>query len=100
MKKVKNNNDFYLFGNTFSKMTYEGGYSILLPQRKKKSFFRPSRASNGLMIKPFELGGLQMILSDPPMSDSSRATRSAHTSWPKFRTWPKWVKNVHVFIKY
>ena len=68
--------------------------------REKKSFFRPPRASNGLMIKPFELGGLQMILSEPPMSNSSWDTHMDHASRSKFRIWQKLVKNAHFFIKY
>ena len=68
--------------------------------REKKCFFRPPEASSGPMTKPFELGGLQMILSDPPMSDSCGDTCSTHTSRPKFRIWQKWVKNVHFFIKH
>ena len=67
---------------------------------KKERFFRPPRASNGLMIKPFELGGLQMILSEPPMSNSSGGTHMDHASRPKFRIWQKLVKNAHFFIKY
>ena len=47
---------------------------------EKKMFFRPPEASNGLMIKLLELGGLQMIPSDPPMSDSSGVTHIEHTS--------------------
>ena len=68
--------------------------------RQKKRFFRPTRASNGLMIKPFELGGLQMILSEPPMSNSSGGTHTDHASKPKFRIWQKWVENAHFFLKY
>ena len=68
--------------------------------RAKKWFFRPPEASNGPMTKPFEVGGLQMILSDLPMSDNSGATRSAHKSRPKFRIWQKWVKSAHFFIKH
>ena len=79
-------------------MAFEGGYSILLPQTKKK-FFRPPDASNGPITKPFELGVLQMILSDPPMSYSSGATRSAHTRWPKFWVLQKMGKKVAYFLK-
>ena len=59
---------------------------VVIPSsyREKKEVFWTPRASNGLMIKPFELGGLQMILSEPPM----------------FRIWQKLVKNAHFFIKY
>ena len=67
----------------------------------KNSFFRPPEPSNGPITKPFELGVLQMILSDPPMSYTSGATRSAHTRWPKLRKvriCPKCVKNAH-FLK-
>jgi len=28
------------------------------------------------------------------------ATLSAHTRWPKFRVWQKWVKNAHSFTKH
>ena len=52
------------------------------------------------MIKPFELGGLQMILSEPPMSNSSGGTHMDHASRPKFRIWQKLIKNAHFFIKY
>ena len=31
----------------------------------EKRFFRPPEANNGPMIESFDLGGLQMILSDP-----------------------------------
>ena len=48
--------------------------------RAKKCLFRPLEASNGSMTKPFELGELQMILSDLPMSDSSGATRVGQSS--------------------
>ena len=82
------------------KQGFEGGYSILLPQTEKRGFFDPPRASNGLMTKPFELGGLQMILSEPPMSNSSGGTHMDHASKPKFRIWQKLVKNAHFFIKY
>ena len=70
------------------------------PDKKKEVFRPPPRASNGLMIKPFELGGLQMILSEPPMSNSSGGTHMDHASRPKFRIWQKLVKNAHFFIKY
>ena len=66
----------------------------------KWRFFRPPRASNGLMTKPFQLGGLQMILSKPPMSNSSGGTHMDHASKPKLRIWQKWVKNTHFFVKY
>ena len=36
------------------------------------------------MTKPFELGGLQMILSENPMSNSSGVTHIDHTSKSKF----------------
>ena len=52
--------------------------------RRKKRFFRPPKASNGPMTKPFELGGLQMILSENPMSNSSGVTHIDHTSKSKF----------------
>ena len=68
--------------------------------RQKKRFFRPPRASNGLMTKAFELGGLQMILSEPPMSNSLGGTHMDNASRPKFRIWQKLVKNAHFFIKY
>ena len=65
---------------------------VLIPStgcREKYGFFQPPEASNSPMTEPFEMGGLQMTLSDPPMSNSSGATRSAHTSRPKFRIWQK-----------
>ena len=40
-----------------------------------------------------------MILSDPPMSYSSGATRSAHTMWPKFWVLQKMGKKVSYFLK-
>ena len=52
------------------------------------------------MTEPFELGGLQMILSEPPMSNSSGVTYIDHTSRPKFRIWQKRVKNAHFFTKH
>jgi len=66
----------------------------------RKWLFRHPEASNGPMTKLFELGGLQMILSEPPMSNSSGVTHMVHTSRPKFRIWQKWVKNAHFFVKY
>ena len=77
----------------------EGGYSENPRQTQKKRFFRPPEASNGPITKPFELGVLQMILSDPPMSYSSGATRSAHTRWPKFWVLQKMGKKVSYFLK-
>ena len=47
------------------------------------------------MTKPFELGGLQMILSEPQMSNSSGGTHMDHAIKPKFRVWQKLVKNAH-----
>ena len=41
-----------------------------------------------------------MIPYDPPMSDCSGGTRSAHTRWSKFRIWQKCVKNAHFCVKY
>ena len=64
------------------------------PRREKKT-----EASNGPVTKPFELGVLQIILSDPPMSYSSRATRSAHTRWTKFWVLQKMGKKVSYFLK-
>ena len=66
---------------------------------KKKRFFRPPRASNGLMIKPFELGGLQMILSEPPMSNSSGGTHMDHASRRKFSFLKKMCKKLSYFLK-
>ena len=70
-----------------------------LPVGKKKWFFRPPEASNGPMTKPFELGGLQMILSDPPMSDSSGVTHMVHTIRPKFSFLKKKGKKLSYFLK-
>ena len=70
------------------------------PTPHDKEIFRPPEESNGPMTTSFELGGLPMILCDPLMSDSSRATPSAHTRWPKFNVWQKWVENAHFFIKH
>ena len=67
--------------------------------KQKNRFFRPPEASNGPITTPFELGVLQMILSDPPMSYSSGATRSAHTRWPKFWVLQKMGKKVSYFLK-
>ena len=66
---------------------------------KKKRFFRPPRASNGLMMKPFDLGGLQMILSEPPMSNSSGGTHMDHASRPKFSFLKKMCKKLSYFLK-
>ena len=77
--------------------------NVVIPStacRAKKNGFRPPEASNGPMTKPFELGGLQMILSEPPMSNSSGGTHMDHASRPKFRIWQKLVKNAFFFIKY
>ena len=68
--------------------------------RPEKSFFRPPEAGNGPMTKPFELGGLEMILSEPPMSNSSEGTHMDHASRPNFKIWQKMVKDAHFFIKY
>ena len=51
------------------------------------------------MIKPFELGGLQMTLSEPPMSNSSGVTHIDHTSRPKFWVLQKMGKKVAYFLK-
>ena len=51
------------------------------------------------MTKPFELGGLQMILSEPPMSNSSGVTHIDHTSRPKFWVLQKMGKKVAYFLK-
>ena len=67
--------------------------------RAKKWFFRPPEASNGPMIKPFELGGLQMIPSEPPMSNSSGVTHMIHTIKPKFSFWKKICKKLSYFLK-
>ena len=76
---------------------------VVIPRtytRRKKMFFRTPEVNNWFKTKSFELGVLQMTLSDPSMSYSSVATRSAHTRWPKFRIWLKWVKNAHFFTKH
>ena len=65
----------------------EDGYSINLIQTEKKKIFRPFEVSNGPVAELFQLERLQMILPDCSISDSLRATRSAHTRWPKFRIW-------------
>ena len=65
-----------------------------------KEVFRPPEESNGPMTTSLELGGLPMILSDSPIFDSSRATRSDHTRLPKFRIWKKWVKNANFITKH
>ena len=51
------------------------------------------------MIKPFELGGLQMILSEPPMSNSSGGTHMDHASRPKFSFLKKMCKKLSYFLK-
>ena len=78
---------------------FEGGYSILLHQTKKKRFFRPLEAINGPITKPFELGVLQMILSEPPMSNSLGVTHMVHTSRPKFSFLKKIGKKLSYFLK-
>ena len=49
------------------KTWFEGGYSILLPQTEKSGFFRPPEASNGRMIKSFEMRSVQVNSSKPQM---------------------------------
>ena len=49
----------------------------------KKWFFRPPKASNDPMTKPFALGRLQVTPSNPPISKRSRVSHSSNTSWPK-----------------
>ena len=66
---------------------------------QKKGSFRPPKASNGPMTKPFELGGLQIIVSEPPMSNSSGVTHIDHTSKPKFWVLQKMGKKVAYFLK-
>ena len=63
---------------------------------KKYVFFTPlpPEATNSLMTKPFELGGLQMILSEPPMSNSSESTHMDHASRPKFSFLKKMCKKL------
>ena len=75
----------------------KGGYSENIRQTEKKCFFRSPDASNGPMTKLFELGGLQMIPSNPPISNSSGVTHIDHNRMSKFRIWQKWVKNYHIF---
>ena len=55
----------------------------------KKWFFRPPEASNDPMTKPFELGRLQMIPSNTPISNSSWFRHSDHIRKPKLRIWQK-----------
>ena len=66
---------------------------------RKKRIFRPPKASNGPMTKPFELGGLQMILSENPMSNSSGVTHIDHTSKSKFWFLQKMDKKLSYFLK-
>ena len=51
------------------------------------------------MTKPFEMGGLQMILSEPPMSNSSGGTHMDHASRPKFSFLKKMCKKLSYFLK-
>ena len=51
------------------------------------------------MTKPFELGGLQMILSEPPMSNSSGGTHMDHASRPKFSFLKKLRKKLSYILK-
>ena len=51
------------------------------------------------MIKPFELGGLQMMLSEPPMSNSSGGTHMDHASRPKFSFLKNMCKKLSYFLK-
>ena len=51
--------------------------------RDKKCFFRPPEVSNDPMTNPFELGRLQRIPSEPPVSNSSEVTH-IDASRPKF----------------
>ena len=67
--------------------------------RRKKRFFRPPKASNGPMTKPFELGGLQMILSENPMSNSSGVTHIGHTSKSNVCFLQKMDKKLLYFLK-
>ena len=69
------------------------------PRQKKRGFFDPPRASNGLMTKPFELEGLQMILSENPMSNSSGVTHIDHTSKSNFWFLQKMDKKLSYFLK-
>ena len=69
------------------------------PYPKQKGFFDPPEASNSPMTKLFELGGLQIILSEPPMSNSSEVTHIGHTSNPKFWVLQEMGKKVSYFLK-
>ena len=51
------------------------------------------------MIKPFELGGLQMILSEPQMSNSSGGTHMDHASRTKFSFLKKMCEILSYFLK-
>jgi len=66
---------------------------------KKIWFFRPPEASNSPMTKPFELGGLQIIVSEPPMSNSSGVTHMVHASRRKFSFLKKICKKLSYFLK-
>ena len=59
-----------------------------IPRRKKEVFSRP-----------FELGEFQMILSEPPMSNSSEGTHMDHASRPKFNFLKKMCKKLSYFLK-
>ena len=87
----------------FSRRAEVSKMRVVIPRtyvRHTKMVFRPPEATNDRKKEPFHLGGLQMIPYDPPMSDCSGGTRSAHTRWSKFRIWQKCVKNAHFCVKY
>lgn len=66
----------------FWKYRFEGGLYV----RHKKYFFRPLEASNGPITKQFELVGLQMVPSNPPILYSSSVIHVDHNRRSNFRT--------------
>ena len=61
---------------------------------EKINGFSTPDVTNGPMTKPFELGGLQMILSEPPMSNGSGSTHMDHASRLKFGFLKKMCKKL------
>ena len=59
----------------------------------------PPRAGNGLLIKLFDLGGLQMILYEPPMSNSSVGYTYGSRQQAKDKFFEKMCKKLSYFLK-
>ena len=75
------------------------GKNYHIYEEKNGLFDPPPEVNNGPMIKLFELGGLQMIHSNPPISHISGGTHIDHASGLKFLFLQKMGKKSSYFLK-